>query len=63
MAIQRKESKYSEADLVDLFGLKKFSGNSKMALMSEWTKAETSLDSYETQLFGINGFILSSSSH
>ena len=51
MAVQRKESKYSEADLVDAFGLKKFSGNAKMALMSEWTKAETTLDDYESRLF------------
>ncbi len=51
MAAQRKESKYSEADLVDTFGLKKFSGNTKMALMSEWTKAETTLDDYESRLF------------
>jgi hypothetical protein len=51
MAVQRKESKYSEADLVDLFGLKKFSGNTKIALMSEWTQAETTLDDYESRLF------------
>jgi hypothetical protein len=51
MAAPRKESKFSEADLVDLFGLKKLLGNNKMPLMSEWTKAETSLDDAETRMF------------
>ena len=51
MATQRKESKYSEADLVDLFGLKKWTGNDKIALMSEWTKAETSLNEFESYQF------------
>lgn len=51
MAKQRKESKYSEADLVDLFNLKKLIGNDKTTLMSDWTKAETVLDDFETRLF------------
>jgi hypothetical protein len=51
MAKQRKESKYSEADLVDLFGLKKRTGNDKIVLMSEWTKAETTLNAFEAHQF------------
>jgi hypothetical protein len=51
MVRQRKESKYSEADLVDLFGLKKLNGNDKTALMSEWMKAETTLDAFESHQF------------
>ncbi len=51
MAVQRKESKFSEADLVDLFGLKKLIGNEKTALMSEWTKAETTLNEFEAYQF------------
>ena len=51
MAVQRKESKYSEADLVDTFGLKKLFGNDKTLLMSEWTKAETTLNEFEAYQF------------
>lgn len=51
MALQRKESKFTEADLVDLFGLKKFVGNEKTALMSAWTKAETTLNEFEAYQF------------
>jgi hypothetical protein len=51
MAIQRKESKFTEADLVDLFGLKKLVGNEKTALMSAWTKAETTLNEFEAYQF------------
>ena len=51
MAQQRKESKYSEADLVDMFGLKKWTGNDKIALMSEWTKAETTFTEFESYQF------------
>lgn len=51
MAAPRKESKFSEADLVDLFGLKKLTGNDKTTLMSAWTKAETTLNKYEVHQF------------
>jgi hypothetical protein len=51
MSKQRKESKYTEADLVDKFGLKKWIGNDKTALMSEWTKAETTLNEFESYQF------------
>lgn len=51
MVKQRKESKYSEADLVDLFGLKKVGTNHSTALMSEWTQAETTLNEFEAYQF------------
>lgn len=51
MAMQRKETKFSEADLVDFFGLKKLVGNHKMPLMADWTQAETTLDVFESRLF------------
>jgi hypothetical protein len=51
MAKQIKESKYSEADLVDLFGLKKLDNRHKTALMSEWTQAETTLNAFESYQF------------
>lgn len=51
MVKQRKESKYSEADLVDLFGLKKVGINHSTALMSEWTQAETTLNEFEAYQF------------
>lgn len=51
MAKQRKETKYSEADLVDLFGLKKLSNHHKTPLMAEWTQAETTLNAFETYQF------------
>ena len=36
---QRKDIKYSEADLIDLFHLTRLKGNNTSALLSEWTNA------------------------
>ncbi|TAE75269.1 MAG: hypothetical protein EAZ85_02795 [Bacteroidetes bacterium] len=51
---QKKANKYSEGDLIDLFGLNRLKGNDKMALMSEWTTIDMPiLTAFEQQTFDI----------
>lgn len=51
MAKQPKEKKYSEAELIKLFGLKRSVGNSKNLLMHEWTQTATTLNAGEQYIF------------
>ena len=49
---QRKEIKYSEGDMITLFGLTRLIGNNKHPLMTEWTNIETlKLNPFEQYIF------------
>jgi hypothetical protein len=51
MTKQKKEQNYSEADLIEMFGLQRLVGNTQLSLMAEWTAATTSLNLSEQELF------------
>ena len=54
MSKLKKQIKYSEADLIEAFNLKRVRGNSAHPLMDEWTSAEPLLFSdFDTALFEI----------
>ena len=49
--MQKKIKSYSEAELIEMFGLKRLSGNAKHPLMQEWTSATVTLAEWEQHLF------------
>lgn len=51
MAKLLKEKRYSEAELIKMFGLKRSVGNAKNPLMKEWITASTTLNAAEQYIF------------
>ncbi len=47
----KKDKKYDEAQLIEMFDLKRLSGNSAMPLMVEWTTTQTTLSDWEEAMF------------
>lgn len=47
----KKIKSYNEAQIIEMFGLKRLSGNSTTSAMKEWTESSTVLAEWETHLF------------
>jgi hypothetical protein len=47
----KKIKSYQEAELIEMFGLTRLSGNNKLPLMQEWTDTSTTLEEWEQHLY------------
>lgn len=47
----KKVKNYNEAEIIEMFGLERLSGNNTTQIMKEWMESETTLEDWESRLF------------